>query len=763
MAGGDKADVAADIGDEALEFASAADRDAFIEKECAGDPELARRVRDYIAGIKLVLETRNPPAAWRKAPQRLAISVLQGRYKLLQLLGAGGMGRVFKAIDIKTGDRVAVKLLGGSQAFNENLRISLVREARAASRLHHSNIVRVYDIGQFKGILYIVMEYVRGTAMSNVLRFNLTLKFRLAFMAQVADTLGYAHDMGVVHRDVKPGNILIQRNGTPKILDFGIADHADLPNSLDHGAGTVPYMSPEHFAGQTLDPRSDIWATGVTLFEFLTGNLPYRSVEQISSAPPPTLPEQFPFSHELNGIFARALAKRPDTRYQHATELASELRRLEQACDPDLCSAGLQITSVAGMDFKQSPRDVSVPPRPAPMQYQDIEYALPDLNFSRQVGGNLTSVVRTHWWHDKRELLRAWLSRSSGRINGLVNRLEPSNRIRGLLSPRYVQSVFALIISALLLMIDLVTILAVRILIAFCHVLEITEVLPKCHSCRLRMKRTAGWTRLVKSREEVIFGYRDCLAALKSCLWGEAAKLLSIHGFEGPVSGHLITPARYHLDFYECSLCSNHVARFTMDEIVEDKWVRQPQFTEVDWGDVARRPSLLSILRVAPMSYLRIFSNLSERRIKIRFSVPQFVTGAAAVVVALISINAMLNYRESDRAATATADFKKQFEKRLAAQTAALGTEAAVRRIIQEFRTGTPNYGQLSPDFVETIRRQLPEIQEWITGLGALQSVWFERVSRDGADVYQTNFEKGSFECLIWIGQDGKTKWVAFK
>jgi hypothetical protein len=233
--------------------------------------------------------------------------------------------------------------------------------------------------------------------------------------------------------------------------------------------------------------------------------------------------------------------------------------------------------------------------------------------------------------------------------------------------------------------------------------------------------------------------------------------LLSIHGFERRDSSQLITPARYQLNFFECSLCSHHAARLTTDEIVDDKWVRQAQFGEVYWGSVTERPSVLSILVAAPKAYLRIFPEFLDS-LDITLSIPKLITGGAAVLmIGLISISATLTYRERKGVAAVNAAAQKNFKKRFKTQVPAPGSEAAVRRTIDEYRFGKPNYALMTPLVANTIRQSLPEIQAMIADFGALESVRFEGVSQDHADIYQIQFENGSLEYMIWLAPDGKT------
>src|ERR1022692_2971283 len=237
------------------------------------------------------------------------------------------MGQVFEAMDVGDCGPVAIK---GPEEWAEAAGIGFGGGVRAAGLLQHPNIVAVRDIGQVRGALYIVMEYLGGLPLTTFIPGppTLSLKAKLSILAQTADALGHAHSQGVVHRDVKPGNIMILGEGSVKMVDFGIAELAGLPNSV---GGTLPYMSPEQLAGQTdlesltptlfgiasqrLDGRSDIWSAGVTLFELLTGRLPFHNMWEIVSAPLPVVPTTFSLARGLNAVLARALAKDPEMRY----------------------------------------------------------------------------------------------------------------------------------------------------------------------------------------------------------------------------------------------------------------------------------------------------------------------------------------------------------------------------------------------------------------------------------------------------------------
>jgi hypothetical protein len=180
---------------------------------------------------------------------------------------------------------------------------------------------------------------------------------------------------------------------------------------------------------------------------------------------------------------------------------------------------------------------------------------------------------------------------------------------------------------------------ALTVWMAVCSGFDVPDHLPRCKGCRLRMRLTARWTRLVKSTEEVVLGYGDCMAALKHGLWQDAAKLLTIHGAEhmSEYGSHFITPARYHISFFECMLCGHHGARLTTDVTIEGTWEEQTKFEEAYWRGTLIRPSLLSILAAAPRVHLRTLLELVRNLFQTRPNRPAWITCcAAALFLALI-------------------------------------------------------------------------------------------------------------------------------
>jgi serine/threonine-protein kinase len=268
-------------------------------------------------------------------------------YEIVARLGAGGMGEVWRATDSRLQRDVAIKILPSTGADAPLLRERFVREARAASALAHPNIITIHEINAADDLDFIVMEYVRGETLADVLeRGPLTVSRAVEYARQVAAALEAAHDAGIVHRDLKPGNVMIAASGQVKVLDFGIAKRvssaAAEANSTTEAAltvlgesiGTPAYMSPEQALGDPVDARSDVYSFGVVLYQMLTGRLPYQGttklslVRQIVHEPPMPLRTSAP--HVPGGLVSivdRCLVKDPAGRYASAGELHDDLRR----------------------------------------------------------------------------------------------------------------------------------------------------------------------------------------------------------------------------------------------------------------------------------------------------------------------------------------------------------------------------------------------------------------------------------------------------
>ena len=299
-----------------------------------------------------------------------AVGTRLGPYEILSQIGAGGMGVVWKALDTSLEREVALKFLPAAATADPARRERFLREAKAASALNHPNIVTIYEINSETSQLFIAMELVRGWALSEVLRGGKRLSPRVAvdYAIQYCSGLGAAHRAGIVHRDIKPSNLMVTADGLVKILDFGLAklitpaskarsmpeDVSTLSTIEGVAVGTIPYMSPEQASGDTVGPRSDVFAAGIVLYEMLSGRRPFqgsttsevmRSV--IGSDPLPlgsTVPD---VPRELARIVGTCLQKAPDARYRDGREVAEHLRGLDRGSWPEPPSELTTVTMAA--------------------------------------------------------------------------------------------------------------------------------------------------------------------------------------------------------------------------------------------------------------------------------------------------------------------------------------------------------------------------------------------------------------------------------
>jgi predicted Ser/Thr protein kinase len=264
--------------------------------------------------------------------------VLLDRYEVGRLLGAGGMAEVFEGRDRLLARRVAIKVLQAQFARDPSFLIRFKREAQAAASLSHPNIVGVYDTGTEDGTHFIIMEYVDGRTLKEVIRAEGPLyPERVAeICADVCSALAAAHARGLIHRDIKPGNVMLTPEGKVKVMDFGIA-RATTSETITQTAavvGTAQYISPEQAQGQAVDYRSDLYSLGCCLYEMLTGTVPFTGATPVAIAyrhvredptPPRMLNADVPAP--LEAICLKAMAKLPDNRYQTATEFHDDLER----------------------------------------------------------------------------------------------------------------------------------------------------------------------------------------------------------------------------------------------------------------------------------------------------------------------------------------------------------------------------------------------------------------------------------------------------
>ena len=264
--------------------------------------------------------------------------VLNGRYSLIAPVGGGGMATVYKARDNILGRIVAVKILREQYAGDGPFVNRFRREAQAAANLTHPNIVSVYDVGQDADIHYIVMEFVAGQSLKELINKAgggpLTVDRAVNIAAQILAGLEYAHRSGLIHRDIKPQNVLITGDGTVKVTDFGIAKSVSDLSLTDAGMalGTAHYFSPEQAKGERVGPQTDIYSLGVTLYEMLTGKLPFESensvglaYKHISEAPPSPRALNPNIPLRLEAIVLKSLAKDPAQRFSSAAEMERSL------------------------------------------------------------------------------------------------------------------------------------------------------------------------------------------------------------------------------------------------------------------------------------------------------------------------------------------------------------------------------------------------------------------------------------------------------
>jgi eukaryotic-like serine/threonine-protein kinase len=269
--------------------------------------------------------------------------LLGSRYEIGETLGYGGMAEVHRGRDVRLGREVAVKVLRADLARDPSFQARFRREAQAAASLNHPAIVAVYDTGEedvYGNQPYIVMEYVEGRTLRDVLKIEGRLMPRRAMeiVADVCAALDFSHRNGIIHRDIKPGNVMITRTGAVKVMDFGIAravaDNAATVTQTAAVIGTAQYLSPEQARGETVDARSDVYSTGVLLFELITGHPPFTGDSPVAVAyqhvrenppPPSTINPDVP--PELDAIVLKAMAKNPANRYQSAGEMRADLIR----------------------------------------------------------------------------------------------------------------------------------------------------------------------------------------------------------------------------------------------------------------------------------------------------------------------------------------------------------------------------------------------------------------------------------------------------
>lgn len=327
-------------------------RREFLDRACAGDETLRQEVLSLLYAAECEDSFLEEPVvnfalAVLGAEDTSWIGKTVGPFKLLSLIGRGGMAEVYLAHDSRLDRRVALKMLPVTITTDRERVLRFEQEARAASAITHPNVARVYAVGEEDGRHYIMMEYVAGMTLRQALKSGpLPTQQALDIAAQVTTALAAAHTAGIVHRDIKPENIMLQDDNIVKVLDFGLAKFVGVAGLAKESApalqtgpdllmGTVAYMSPEQIRRNPVDERTDLWSLGVVLYEMLIGRRPFDA-ESTSEVIVSVL-EREPLgeldsglSAPLRRLVAKALMKRPEDRYQSAKEFADELWRVAE-------------------------------------------------------------------------------------------------------------------------------------------------------------------------------------------------------------------------------------------------------------------------------------------------------------------------------------------------------------------------------------------------------------------------------------------------
>ncbi len=316
-------------------------------------------------------------------------TLFDGRYQVVRKLGAGGMANVYLAEDQELGRRVAIKILNDRHANDEQFVERFRREAKNAAALSHPNIVSIYDRGEAEGTYYIAMEFLEGRSLKELIvqRGPAPIAVSVEYARQILGALRFAHRHGIVHRDIKPHNVLVDSEGRVKVTDFGIA-RAGTSEMTEAGSivGTAQYLSPEQARGTDVDQRSDLYSLGIVLYELLTGTLPFTgdtpveiAMKHLSTVPEAPSARRPEIPRDLDLIVTRALAKDPADRYQSAEEMEADLERFARgaAVSPETEESATQImraptgplAATAATMISPPRRTTHLPPPPPPVYY----------------------------------------------------------------------------------------------------------------------------------------------------------------------------------------------------------------------------------------------------------------------------------------------------------------------------------------------------------------------------------------------------------
>jgi serine/threonine-protein kinase len=312
-------------------------------------------------------------------------TLFDGRYRIVRKLGTGGMANVYLAEDEVLGRRVAIKILDDRHAGDDQFVERFRREAKNAASLSHPNIVSIYDRGEAEGTYYIAMEYLDGRSLKELIvaRGPAPINVAIDYARQILSAIRFAHRHGIVHRDIKPHNVLVDAEGRLKVTDFGIA-RAGTSQMTEAGSiiGTAQYLSPEQAKGAPVDQTSDLYSVGVVLYELLTGVVPFSgdtpveiAMKHLSSTPEPPSAKRADVPRDLDMVVLRALAKDPSERYQSAEEMDADLARVARgaAVSPATEEAATAIISrpppTAVTQITQARTRETVPYAPPPAYY----------------------------------------------------------------------------------------------------------------------------------------------------------------------------------------------------------------------------------------------------------------------------------------------------------------------------------------------------------------------------------------------------------
>src|SRR6266481_497593 len=366
-----------------------AERDTYLDHACDGNASLRQAVESLLKSHEETGNFVDAPAYQAAAEMLVDVADLKAgqniaHYRIVRLIGEGGMGKVYLAEDAKLHRRISLKFLSANFTKDHERLRRFEQEARAASALNHPNILTIHEISEAEGRRFIATEFIEGRTLRERLNSDVDIDEALEIAVQVASALVAAHRVSIVHRDIKPENIMIRRDdGLAKVLDFGLAKvsvpRAVATGSIDREAetrirvqtqpgvvmGTVAYMSPEQARGDTVDERTDIWSLGVVLYEMVAGCSPFvagTSNEVISAilaktAAPPLARFAHDVAPRLEEIVEKALTKNRDERYQTSKDLLIDLKRLRQSLE--IKAAVERSTSPDKIQVAMSDREIS--------------------------------------------------------------------------------------------------------------------------------------------------------------------------------------------------------------------------------------------------------------------------------------------------------------------------------------------------------------------------------------------------------------------